>query len=250
MVVFALILLFFANHQSPVDPVRHLRHRAPRGRQLLRGVPRRHVHGAVRRLRVRHGRHVRRGDGRRQPAGAARRPVVDLAVRPRRGDLPAGGDAVVPGHRCRGGDGPGVRVPDRRHDHAEPDLRRSSAIHARRAVPRRDPHRGLRVHAGDPGRDRPADVLDGPRPAPAARRGVGPRQPDVPDPGLRVDRGRRPRRPPAPRDGRGRLDLPRHRGDRDDLHRLLPVQPGRPASPVAAAGRRRPRSSASGAGAR
>ena len=49
--------------------------------QLLRGVPRRHVHGAVRRVRLRHRGDVRRGDGRRQPPGAARRPVVDLASR-------------------------------------------------------------------------------------------------------------------------------------------------------------------------
>ena len=39
--------------------------------------------------------------------------------------------------------------------------------HARRPVPVRDPRRGLRLHPGDPGRDDPADVLDGPRPAPA-----------------------------------------------------------------------------------
>ena len=34
MVVFALILLFFANHQSPVDPVRHVVHSETGGRQL------------------------------------------------------------------------------------------------------------------------------------------------------------------------------------------------------------------------
>ena len=39
--------------------------------------------------------------------------------------------------------------------------------------------RGLRLHAGDPGRDGPADVLDGPRPATAARRAVGPASTDA-----------------------------------------------------------------------
>ena len=35
MVVFALILLFFANNQSPVDPVRHGRHGGGDRRQYL-----------------------------------------------------------------------------------------------------------------------------------------------------------------------------------------------------------------------
>ncbi len=64
-----------------VDPVRHRRRGGGDGRQLPPGLPARHVHGPVRRLRLRHGRDVRRGDARREPPGAARRPVVDLDLR-------------------------------------------------------------------------------------------------------------------------------------------------------------------------
>ena len=67
---------------------------------------------------------------------------------------------------------PGVRLPDRDDDQGEPDVH-ARRRDARRPVPGRHPHRRLRLHAGDPGRDRPADVLDGPRPAAAARRRWG-----------------------------------------------------------------------------
>ncbi len=46
-------------------------------------------------------------------------------------------------------------------------------ITRRRDLPVRHPRVRLRVHAGDPGRGDPDDVLDGPRPAPAARRRLG-----------------------------------------------------------------------------
>ena len=155
-----------------LGPVRHVVHGGPRGRQLPAGLPRRHVHGPVRRLRLRHRRDVRRGDHRRQPPGAARRPVGDLAVGHRRRDLPPRRDPVLQGHRRRGRQGPGVRLPDRRHDQAEPHVRHRRA-HARRPLPGRHPHRRLRVHPGHPGRDRAADVLDGSRPATAASAGPG-----------------------------------------------------------------------------
>ena len=51
----------------------------------------------------------------------------------------------------------------------EPDRRDRRRDHGRRDLPLRHPGVGLRVHAGDPGRRDPDDVLDGPRPAPAAR---------------------------------------------------------------------------------
>ena len=67
-------------------------------------------------------------------------------------DLPPRGHAVVQGHR--GGDrgGSGVRLPDRDDDQGQPDIlhRRGDR---RRVVPRRHPHRGLRLHPGHPGRD-------------------------------------------------------------------------------------------------
>ena len=67
---------------------------------------------------------------------------------------------------------PGVRVPDRDDDQGQPDVRHRRR-HGRRALPGRHPGRGLRLHAGHPGRDRPADVLDGARPPAPARRGLG-----------------------------------------------------------------------------
>ena len=60
--------------------------------------------------------------------------------------------------------------------------------HGRRDLPVRHPRLGLRVHPGHPGRGDPDDVLDGPRPAPAARRRLGPRQHALPDAGQRGHR--------------------------------------------------------------
>ena len=72
MLVFATILLFFANHQSPsvLLDTSYTSGLADGNyfAVFLVGC----VHGRVRRLRVRHRRHLRRGDHRREPAGAAR----------------------------------------------------------------------------------------------------------------------------------------------------------------------------------
>ena len=65
--------------------------------------------------------------------------------------------------------------------------------------------------------------------------------PTLKTPANAVDRGRHPCRDPVLRDRRRRGDLHRHRGDRDDLHRLLPVQPRRPhRAPQGLAARRAP----------
>ena len=93
---------------------------------------------------------------------------------------------------------------------------------------------GLRLHARDPGRRDADDVLDGSRPAPAARPALGPRQPDVPDAGQRGGRGRRPRRDPDPgRSGRSAAIYALDRRDRAHLPELLPVQHRRRSSPGA-----------------
>ena len=54
MLVFALILLFFANHQSPGVLFDTGGHGGARPAAVPAGVRARHVHGAVRRLRLRH----------------------------------------------------------------------------------------------------------------------------------------------------------------------------------------------------
>ena len=72
MLVFALILLFFANHQSPSVLLDTSYTSDLADGNYFAVVPRRHVHGPVRGLRLRHRRDVRRGDRRREPPGAAR----------------------------------------------------------------------------------------------------------------------------------------------------------------------------------
>ena len=71
MVVFALILLFFANHQSPSVLFDTSYTAGLADGNYFAGLPRRHVHGPVRRLRLRHRRDVRRGDA-STPAGRRR----------------------------------------------------------------------------------------------------------------------------------------------------------------------------------
>ncbi len=119
MVVFALILLFFANHQSPSVLFDTLLHLGSRRRQLFRGLPGRHVHGPVRGLRLRHGRDVRRRDvdaSRQAPRGVLSSiwlsgivgAIFLLAVTLSFKDIAAAD---------RGG--PGVRVPDRDDDQGQ-----------------------------------------------------------------------------------------------------------------------------------
>ena len=99
--------------------------------------------------------------------------------------------------------------------------------------------RRVRLHPGDPGRDDPPDVLDGPRSAPAARAASG---------ATSIRRSRRPANAaiavgvlaaiPFLVTGAGRPR--RDRGDGHDLPQLLPVQPRRPQRPphgLAAQGR-------------
>ena len=71
MVVFALILLFFANHQSPSILFDTAGAEAATGGNYLPAFALGHVHGPVRRVRLRHRRHVRRGD-RSTPAARRR----------------------------------------------------------------------------------------------------------------------------------------------------------------------------------
>ena len=78
MFVFALILLFFANHQSPAVLFDIAGAETATNGNGLPAFALGHVHGPVRRLRLRHRRDVRRGDGRCESPGPARRPVVDL----------------------------------------------------------------------------------------------------------------------------------------------------------------------------
>ena len=96
-------------------------------------------------------------------------------------------------------------------DPGEPAAGDHRNVHLRPAVPRRDPDRGLRLHAGDPGCDGAAHVLDGPRRPASVRLGLGQGPPDVQDPDERLDRRRRARRDPVLHHGRGLRDLPRDR---------------------------------------
>ena len=108
MVVFALILLFFANHNPPSILLDTAGTEAGDRGPIPARIRARHVHGPLRRLRLRHGRDVRRGDDRREPTGAAGRAVVGRDLRHRRHDLPGRGDPGDPG--CAHGHGP-VRFP-------------------------------------------------------------------------------------------------------------------------------------------
>ena len=62
----------------------------------------------------------------------------------------------------------GQALPDRRHDPATLTYEIVGRHHRRRDLPVRHPDLGLRVHPGHPGRGDADDVLDEPRPAPAA----------------------------------------------------------------------------------
>ena len=252
MVVFALILLFFANHQSPSILFDTVGAERPTERRATSPV---FLVGMFMALFVVYGFDTAGTFGEEtidaEPPGAARRPVVDLALGHRRRRLPARRDPVVPGHRRRRwprARRSASRSPTTIKDNLTSDDRRD---HARRALPVRHPRVGLRLHPGDPGRDDPADVLDGPRPAPAARRACGATS--------TTPSRRRPTRPIAvgvlaalpilvtgPLGGFYLVD----RGDRDDLPQLLPVQPRRPRSRAGAAGRTRRPGSTSAAGAR
>ena len=82
MLVFALVLLFFANNQSPdVLISRRSGRRQPNNGNLARHLRARHVHVDLHRVRLRHGRQLRRGDDRREPPGAARRALLGAGSR-------------------------------------------------------------------------------------------------------------------------------------------------------------------------
>ena len=112
MLVFALILLFFANHQPVVGPVRHVVHDATSPTATTCRSSR---VGMFMALFVVYGFDTAGTFGeethRREPPGAARRPVGDLALGHRRRDLPAGGHPVVQGHGRRDGDGQAFGFP-------------------------------------------------------------------------------------------------------------------------------------------
>ena len=187
MLVFALILLFFANHQPLVRPVRHVVHERTSRTATIPAV---FLVGMFMALFVVYGFDTAGTFGeetvdasRQAPRGVL---SVDLALGHRRRDLPARGDPVVQGHRRRD------RRRARRSASRSPTTIKDN-LHVRASA-------GSRV--GDlylvviliavfvctlaiQGATRPADVLDGPRPAPAARRGLGSRQPDASDAGQR-----------------------------------------------------------------
>ena len=89
--------------QQPVTQraLRLGRHGGCHRRSIPASVRAWHVHGALRRLRVRYGGDVRRGDRRRQPPGSARRHLVGDHLRPRRHGVPHRGDPGDPRHARR-----------------------------------------------------------------------------------------------------------------------------------------------------
>ncbi len=240
MLVFALILLFFFNHQPPSILID-----TSYTADLADGnYPAVFLVGMFMALFVVYGFDTAGTFGEEtvdaEPPGAARRPVRDLALRHRRRHLPAGGDALVQGRQRGGRRGPGLRLPDRDHDQGEPDLRvrrdrplaTSTSFVILIAVyvctlaiqgatarlmfsmgrDRRLPFGGTWGHVNPTFRT-PANA--------AIAVGVLAAIPFFAD-------------------RRRQRDLPGHRGDRDDLHQLLPVQPRRPRRPphgLAAQGR-------------
>ena len=197
MVVFALILLFFANLPAHLDHLRHGGAEAATNGTYLR--------------RSRSGSSCRSSSstGSIRPAASARRPSMPLA-RPRAASsldpvLRAVGliflAAVllsmqnIPGAIA---EGLGGRLPDR-HDHQREPHRRAIRRHlGRRDLLVGDPRVRVRLHAGDPGSGDADDVLDGSRPAPAVRQRVGPCQPEVQDTGQRRGGRRHPGGDPDP----------------------------------------------------
>ena len=203
MLVFALILLFFANHQRPSVLFRHgVASRRPPSGELPAGLPL----GMFMALFVVYG---------FDTAGTFGEETVDASRQAPRGVLSS---IWISGHRRR-------RLPARRHPRrsrasrepsprarpaASRSPRRSPANlhgrlfgghHVRRALPVRHPRLGLRVHPGHPGRGDPADVLDGPRPATCRSGNLwGHVNPTFKTPANAADRGRRPRRRADPRD--------------------------------------------------
>ena len=93
--------------------------------------------------------------------------------RHRRRDLPAGGHAVVQGHRRGHRRRPGLRLPDRDDDQGEPDLRRSAASRSARSTSSSSCIAVYVCTLAIQGATDPADVLDGPRRQPAARWSCG-----------------------------------------------------------------------------
>ena len=173
MVVFALILLFFANNQSPSVLFDSAGTEAATGGNYLPAF----ALGMFMALFVVYGFDTAGTFGeetvdasRQAPRGVL---LVGGDLRARRHDLPDRGDPRDPEHARRDRRGPGARVPDRDDHPGDPDRRDRGRHHGRRGLPVRHPRVGLRLHAGDPGRRDPDDVLDEPRPAPAARLACG-----------------------------------------------------------------------------
>ena len=250
MLVFALILLFFANVQSRSVLTRL---RGPEPAQNG-NIPATFALGFFMSLFILYGFDTAGTFGeethRREPPGAARRPVVDPDLGPRRRDLPARrSSSPRPTSRRRWPTAWPAASRSRRRSRTtfSPDLIGGITV-GRRDLPVRHPRLGLRLHAGDPGRRDPDDVLDGSRRAPPVRRRLGPRQRALPHAGQRRHRGRRPRRDPDPASSGRSRHLPLDRRHRPDLRRYFLCNAGVLAARSAAGRTRRP-GSASAAGA-
>ena len=199
MVVFALILLFFANHQPSSILFDTGGTEAATGGNYLPAF----ALGMFMAIFIVYGFDTAGTfgeetiDASRQAPRGVHQLGPDLGSR--RPDLPhrrSPGDAEHAGVD-RGG--PGWRVPDRNDHHREPDRGAFRRHHRRGALPVRDPGVCLCLHAGDPGCRDADDVLDEPRPASAARQRLGAGQPHVQDPGQCGRRGRCTGGPPDPR---------------------------------------------------
>ena len=81
MLVFALVLLVFANVQPPSTLLTMNGAEAAQNGNILATFAARHVHGGVHRVRLRHGRDLWRGDRRCGPPGPERRPLLDPGLR-------------------------------------------------------------------------------------------------------------------------------------------------------------------------
>ena len=123
MLVFALVLLFFANNQ-PVDVLFSFEGTdlAQNGNLIGHAGPG-PLHVDLHRLRLRHGRHVRRGDRRCRKAGAAWGAVIDPRLGGGWRGLPAWRDPRGSRHAGHDRRGAGWRLPDRDDRDQHPDAR-------------------------------------------------------------------------------------------------------------------------------
>ena len=173
MLVFALILLFFANHQSPTVLTETFGAQDANGGNMVATF----ALAFFMSIFIMYG---------FDTAGTFGEETIDASRQAPRGVLSSvwisGAVGVVfllavilslEDIPARDAGGPRGRLPDRDDDHVEPEHRADRRHHGRRDLPVRHPGVGLRVHDGDPGCGDPDDVLDGSRPAPAIRAASG-----------------------------------------------------------------------------